>query len=93
MADLICMYVSFFIEVNHYTNWFGIIQFFGFFFAPVVGYVMDWKPKKKRDEKTDIGFVLGFLVFTSFVTLVLNILVLIPILSVQVFHFSMFNNC
>ncbi|CAB3988622.1 solute carrier family 43 member 3 isoform X2 [Paramuricea clavata] len=68
--------------VSHYTNWFGIIQFAGFFFAPVVGFVMDWKPKKKRNEKTDIGFVFGFLL-TSFVGLVLNILVLVPSLPVQ----------
>ena len=77
------LYVSFFKTVNHYTNWFGIIQFSGFLFAPIVGYVMDWKPKKKQNEKTDIGFIFGFLL-TSCVTLVLNILVLVPSLSLQV---------
>jgi riboflavin transporter FmnP len=59
------------------------MQFSGFFFAPIVGFVMDWKPKTKRNKKTDIGFVAGYLL-TSFLALVLNILILVPILQVQV---------
>ncbi|XP_028400968.1 solute carrier family 43 member 3-like isoform X2 [Dendronephthya gigantea] len=68
--------------VSHYTNWFGIAQFSGFVFAPIVGIVMDWKPKGKRNQKTDLGFVVGFFL-TSFTAFVLNILVLVPDLSVQ----------
>ena len=71
------------IIVNNYTEWFGVMQFSGFFFAPIVGFVMDWKPKTKRNKKTDIGFVAGYLL-TSFLALVLNILILVPILQVQV---------
>ncbi|CAB4042480.1 Hypothetical predicted protein [Paramuricea clavata] len=67
--------------VSKYTNWFGIIQCTGFFFAPITGLVTDWKRKKK--EKTVLGFVTGYLL-TSFVALILNILVLVPSLSVQV---------
>jgi hypothetical protein len=69
--------------VSEYTNWFGIIQCTGFFFAPIIGFVMDWKLKKKGNEKTDHGFVAGYLL-TAFVALILNILVLVPSLSVQV---------
>lgn len=71
------------ILVSHYTNWFGFAQFSGFIFAPIVGVVMDWKPKDKRDQKTDLGFVVGFFL-TSFTAFIFNILVLVPDLSVQV---------
>ncbi|CAB4014843.1 Hypothetical predicted protein, partial [Paramuricea clavata] len=68
--------------VSKYTNWFGIIQCTGFFFAPIIGFAMDWRQKKKRNEKSDNGFVAGYLL-TTFVALMLNILVLIPSLSMQ----------
>ncbi|CAB4029143.1 Hypothetical predicted protein, partial [Paramuricea clavata] len=72
--------------VSKYTNWFGIIQCTGFFFAPIIGFVMDWRLKKKGNEKTDHGFVAGYLL-TAFVALILNILVLVPSLSVQYVSF------
>ena len=59
------------------------MQFAGFLFAPVVGFVMDWKPKSKKNKDTDIGFVVGFSL-TNFISLMLNILVLIPALRIQV---------
>ena len=56
---------------------------------------MDWKPKHKRNEETDLGFVFGFFL-TSCVALLLNVLVLVPVLPVQVlpninlvFYFTM----
>ena len=69
--------------VSYYTNWFGVYQFTGIITAPFVGLPMDWKPKKKQDEETDMGFIAGY-VLTSFVALTLNILVLVPVLPVQV---------
>lgn len=72
--------------INQYTNWFGITQFAGFIFAPVVGFVMDWKPKSKKNKDSDIGFVVGFSL-TNFTSLLLNILVLIPDLRVQYVSF------
>ena len=69
--------------VSYYTNWFGVYQFTGIITAPFVGLPMDWKPKKKQNEETDMGFIAGY-VLTSFVALTLNILVLVPVLPVQV---------
>ncbi|CAB4025191.1 Hypothetical predicted protein, partial [Paramuricea clavata] len=67
--------------VSKYTNWFGIIQCTGFFFAPITGLITDWK--RKKEEKTGLsGFVTCYLLIAS-VALILNILVLLPSLSVQ----------
>jgi hypothetical protein len=82
-TETIYLCVRSFNIVSKYTNWFGIIQCTGFFFAPIIGFAMDWRLKKTGNEKTDHGFVAGYLL-TTFVALMLNILVLIPSLSMQV---------
>lgn len=74
------------VKVSDYTNWFGIVQFLGFVFAPFVGYVIDCKSNIEGSRKTDMGFVTGFFL-TSFIALLLNILVLIPVLNVQYLTF------
>lgn len=71
------------ISVSHYTNWFGIIQFAGLLFAPFVGFVMDWKPKSKRNMVTDLGYVAAFTLILV-IACIFNVLVLVPSLPIQV---------
>ena len=67
--------------VEKYSEIFGLIQFFGFFLAPITGIVMNIQPR--NISNTYFGPMMSFII-TMLLCLILGILVLLPVLEIQV---------
>ena len=73
--------------VETYSEIFGLVQFFGFFFAPFTGLIMDIQPRNTTNAF--FGPMLSFII-TLLLCFVLSALVLVPVLEIQVGKFQLF---
>lgn len=77
------LYISHIVET--YSQIFGLVQFFGFIFAPFTGLIMNIQPRNTTNEF--FGPMLSFII-TLLLCFILSALVLVPVLEIQVGKFK-----